>query len=87
MKKIVVLISGRGSNFVAIQECALREDWEHTIEAKIVAVISNRPFAGNTGSVEDNDEVQRNLNDTNYNRMWEYNNRGVGSKVVAEAKK
>ncbi|MGQ7116485.1 hypothetical protein ACUOFC_69270, partial [Escherichia sp. TWPC-MK] len=24
---------------------------------------------------------------TNYNRMWEYNNRGVGSKVVAEAKK
>ncbi|WP_242479802.1 hypothetical protein, partial [Klebsiella pneumoniae] len=22
-----------------------------------------------------------------YNRMWEYNNRGVGSKVVAEAKK
>ena len=51
------------------------------------AVISNRPFAGNTGSVDDNDEVQRNLNDTNYNRMWEYNNRGVGSKVVAEAKK
>ncbi|STN25803.1 Acyl-CoA thioester hydrolase ybgC precursor [Escherichia coli] len=51
------------------------------------AVISNRPFAGNTGSVDDNDEIQRNLNDTNYNRMWEYNNRGVGSKVVAEAKK
>ncbi|MGQ7147817.1 hypothetical protein ACUOA8_55710, partial [Escherichia sp. SS-MK2] len=47
------------------------------------AVISNRPFAGNTGSVDDNDEIQRNLNDTNYNRMWEYNNRGVGSKVVA----
>lgn len=45
MKKIVVLISGRGSNFVAIQECALREDWEHSIGAKIVAVISNRPDA------------------------------------------
>ena len=45
MKKIVVLISGRGSNFVAIEECALREDWEHTIGAKIVAVISNRPDA------------------------------------------
>lgn len=43
-------------------------------------MISNRPFAGNTGSVDDNDEIQRNLNDTNYNRMWEYNNRGVGSK-------
>ena len=38
MKKIVVLISGRGSNFVAIQESALREDWEHSIGAKIVAV-------------------------------------------------
>ena len=50
-------------------------------------MISNRPFAGNTGSVDDKDEIQRNLNDTNYNRMWEYNNRGVGSKVVAEAKK
>ena len=49
MKKIVVLISGRGSNFVAIQECALREDWEHTIEAKIVAVISNRPDAKGLG--------------------------------------
>ncbi|EGM4070688.1 putative acyl-CoA thioester hydrolase [Salmonella enterica] len=50
------------------------------------AVISKRPFAGNTGTVDDKDEVQRNLNDTNYNRMWEYNNRGVGSKVVAEPK-
>ena len=45
MKKIVVLISGRGSNFLAIQETALREDWEHTIGAKIVAVVSNRPDA------------------------------------------
>ncbi|VDZ80044.1 acyl-CoA thioester hydrolase YbgC [Salmonella bongori] len=45
-----------------------------------------RQFAGNTGTVDDKGEVQRNLNDTNYNRMWEYNNRGVGSKVVAEPK-
>lgn len=45
MKKIVVLISGRGSNFVAIQETALREQWEESIGAKIVAVISNRPEA------------------------------------------
>lgn len=45
VKKIVVLISGRGSNFVAIQETALREQWEETIGAKIVAVISNRPDA------------------------------------------
>lgn len=45
MKKIVVLISGRGSNFVAIQEAALKEDWKNTIGAEIVAVISNRPDA------------------------------------------
>jgi pectinesterase len=29
---------------------------------------------------------QRNLNDSSFNRMWEYNNRGVGSVVVAEPK-
>ncbi len=45
MKKIVVLISGRGSNFVAIEEVALREDWEGTLGAKIMGVISNRPDA------------------------------------------
>ena len=45
MKKIVVLISGRGSNFVAIEETALREAWSRTIGAQIVAVISNRPEA------------------------------------------
>lgn len=45
VKKIVVLISGRGSNFVAIQETALREQWEEKLGAKIVAVISNRPDA------------------------------------------
>ncbi|CAM7509023.1 MULTISPECIES: putative acyl-CoA thioester hydrolase [Citrobacter] len=50
------------------------------------AVISKRPFAGNTGAQDDKGEIQRNLNDTNFNRMWEYNNRGVGSKVVAEPK-
>ena len=45
MKKIIVLISGRGSNFVAIEECAIAENWEQSIGAKIVAVISNRPGA------------------------------------------
>ncbi|MGR7054206.1 hypothetical protein ACU637_26360, partial [Klebsiella aerogenes] len=29
---------------------------------------------------------QRNLNDNGFNRMWEYNNRGVGSFVVAAPK-
>ena len=50
------------------------------------AAISKRPFSGNTGTVDDKDNVQRNLNDANFNRMWEYNNRGLGSKVVAEPK-
>lgn len=50
-------------------------------------VIFNRLFVGNIGSVDDNDEIQCNLNDINYNCMWEYNNCGVGSKVVVEVKK
>ncbi|MFY9997552.1 MAG: putative acyl-CoA thioester hydrolase [Leclercia sp.] len=50
------------------------------------AAISQRPYAGNTGAIDDKGNVQRNLNDANYNRMWEYNNRGVGSKVIAEPK-
>ena len=36
------------------------------------AATSNRPFAGNIG-------VNRNLNDTNYNRLWEFNNTGKGT--------
>ena len=31
-------------------------------------------------------DITNYLNDTNFNRMWEYNNRGLGSKVVAEPK-
>ncbi|MNB78621.1 putative acyl-CoA thioester hydrolase YbhC precursor [compost metagenome] len=50
------------------------------------AAISQRPYAGNTGAVDDKGIVQRNLNDAKFNRMWEYNNRGVGSKVIAEPK-
>ncbi|WP_285129996.1 putative acyl-CoA thioester hydrolase [Leclercia adecarboxylata] len=50
------------------------------------AAISQRPYTGNTGAVDEKGNVQRNLNDANFNRMWEYNNRGVGSKVVAEPK-
>jgi len=50
------------------------------------AAISQRPYAGNTGAVDDKGNVQHNLNEANFNRMWEYNNRGVGSKVIAEPK-
>nr|WP_312188967.1 putative acyl-CoA thioester hydrolase [Leclercia sp.] len=50
------------------------------------AAVSQRPYAGNTGAVDDKGNVQRNFNEANFNRMWEYNNRGVGSKVIAEPK-
>ena len=41
MKRIVILISGRGSNMQAIVQAAAHEHWP----AKIAAVISNRPEA------------------------------------------
>lgn len=47
---------------------------------------SQRAFAGNTGSVDDKGNVTRELNDARFNRMWEFNNRGVGSQVVAVEK-
>ncbi|MEW6706649.1 MAG: phosphoribosylglycinamide formyltransferase [Pseudomonadota bacterium] len=42
MKRIVILISGRGSNMEAIVQAARQEGWN----AQVVAVISNRPEAG-----------------------------------------
>lgn len=42
MKRIVILISGRGSNMQAIVHAARAEKWP----AQIAAVISNRPAAG-----------------------------------------
>ncbi|CCJ91734.1 Pectinesterase [Cronobacter turicensis 564] len=51
------------------------------------ALGSQRPFTGNTGAQDDKGNIQRDLNDANANRLWEYNNRGLGSKVVAEPKK
>ena len=41
MKRIVILISGRGSNMEAIVQTAAREGWP----AQVVAVLSNRPDA------------------------------------------
>ncbi|HSV71123.1 MAG TPA: phosphoribosylglycinamide formyltransferase [Methylibium sp.] len=41
MKRIVILISGRGSNMEAIVEACTREGWP----AEVVAVLSNRPEA------------------------------------------
>ena len=45
MKNIVILISGGGSNMLAIARAAVRHDWENTLQARIAAVISNRPDA------------------------------------------
>ena len=42
MKRIVILISGRGSNMVSLVEACEREGWA----ARIAAVVSNRPEAG-----------------------------------------
>ena len=51
------------------------------------AAVSGRAYAGNTGTADDKGNIQRDLNDAKFNRFWEFNNRGLGSKVVAEPKK
>jgi phosphoribosylglycinamide formyltransferase-1 len=42
MQNIVVLISGRGSNLEAVLSVAESERWRDTLQAAVVAVISNR---------------------------------------------
>jgi phosphoribosylglycinamide formyltransferase 1 len=46
MKNIVILISGGGSNMAAIVRAAQRDDWRRRYDARVAAVISNRPDAG-----------------------------------------
>lgn len=46
MKKIVILISGGGSNMAAIVRAAQREGWRERHGAEVAAVISNRAAAG-----------------------------------------
>ncbi len=46
MKKIVILISGGGSNMAAIVRAAQREAWRERHGAEVAAVISNRADAG-----------------------------------------
>ena len=43
------------------------------------ALESKRPFAGNVGTKDDKGAIKRDLNDPSFNRMWEFNNRGVGT--------
>ena len=45
MKNIVILISGSGSNMAAIARTAQKENWQNTFDARIAAVISNKPEA------------------------------------------
>lgn len=45
IKPIVVLVSGRGSNLRALLDASRAENWEDTLQARVVAVISNRPDA------------------------------------------
>ena len=45
MKNIVILISGSGSNMAAIVQAAQAEQWTKHLDARISAVISNRPQA------------------------------------------
>lgn len=45
MKNIVILISGSGSNMAAIVKRSQQESWPQTLDAKVVAVISNRADA------------------------------------------
>lgn len=46
MKNIVILISGGGSNMLAITRAAVLHQWEDKLNARFAAVISNRPNAG-----------------------------------------
>lgn len=46
MKNIVILISGGGSNMVALVQAARQQDWPGRFGARVAAVISNRPDAG-----------------------------------------
>lgn len=45
-KNIVILISGTGSNMVAIANAAQKERWQETLHAHVACVISNKPAAG-----------------------------------------
>jgi phosphoribosylglycinamide formyltransferase-1 len=49
MKNIVILISGGGSNMAAIVRAARARDWAGRLDARVVAVLSNRADAGGLG--------------------------------------
>jgi phosphoribosylglycinamide formyltransferase-1 len=52
MKRIVILISGGGSNMAAIVRAAEGEDWPRRLGVGIAAVLSNRPQAGGLATAQ-----------------------------------
>jgi len=53
MKNIVILISGGGSNMASIARLARRDGWQTRYQARVAAVISNRPEAGGLAIARD----------------------------------
>ena len=52
-----------------IRDSAINEGF-NIAQPWAAAVGSGRPFSGNTGSADDKGNLQRNLNDNGFNRMW-----------------
>jgi len=78
-------VDGNTNGQVVIRDSVINEGF-NMAKPWADAAISKRPFSGNIGAKDDKGNVQRDLNDRNFNRMWEFNNRGVGSTVLAEPK-
>lgn len=55
MKNVVILISGAGSNMAAIADAARRERWDQTLDARVAAVIANRPQAAGLAAARERD--------------------------------
>jgi phosphoribosylglycinamide formyltransferase-1 len=54
MKKLVILISGTGSNMLAIVRAAQQKNWAKRFNASVVAVISNNPQAKGLAFAQEN---------------------------------
>jgi len=79
-------VDGNTNGQVVIRDSVINEGF-NVAKPWADAAVSGRAYAGNTGTVDDKGNVQRELNNPQFNRMWEFNNRGVGSQVVAMPKK
>lgn len=78
-------VDGNTNGQVVIRDSVINEGF-NVAKPWADAAVSGRAYAGNTGTVDDKGNVQRELNNPQFNRMWEFNNRGVGSQVVAMPK-